>query len=142
MNFTKRVSLHNYNTSEDFLDFLKLSYKPSKETAEQCLLLLPIAIAEDRLLSSLRNTLLREAMEIWNKPPAEHYFYYSPSTGRWTFKGTEYPRALSKVRGAKAHIVGLHGRLKQPIIRGQFCFPPGACMIQQYSGFNVPAEGA
>jgi hypothetical protein len=123
-------------SDEAFVSYLKLTYRPSAEVSSQCALLLPIAIAEDRLLSALRTTILREALSYWNKPQETHFFVFTASVGRWTYKGTHKPTFPR--RTTKANLISLFGRLATPLEKGRFCSPPGKCLIEQYSGFNFP----
>jgi hypothetical protein len=119
-----QVNHHNWKTNEAFLDYLQFSYIPSQQTADQCVLLLPIAVAEERLLGPLKETILTEAMTRWNEPSRFHTFRFSPSAKRWVYKGT-----LVKEPAIYDCDMRLFGRLKAPVIVGTFCGEPATMMI-------------
>lgn len=125
------VNIHNWHTNANFVDFLKLSYSLSAPTLEAVSKLLPIAVAEDRMLESLRNKILSEAMAIWNAPLDTHFFLYSPTANRWMYKGVD------KARAGQVSI-SLYGRLREPLVKGRFCDLPRNCMIQAIVGMQFP----
>lgn len=121
---THEVNTHNWKSNDAFLDFLQLQYQPSRETAEQCILLLPVAVAEERLLGAIKETILTEAIARWNELERFHTFYFSPSAKRWVYRGTEVKSPINYDSEIK-----LLGRLRAPIPVGAFCNEPRSMMI-------------
>jgi hypothetical protein len=123
-----QVNHHNWRTNEAFLEYLQFSYQPSQQTAEQCILLLPIAVAEERLLGPIKETMLNEAMAWWNEPLRFHQFVFSPSAKRWVYKGGTVASDL--LGEAYPHLnFRIFGRLKAPQLVGTFCGEPATMMI-------------
>jgi len=83
-----QVDFFNWRENEEFLDFLTLEFDfkdASPASRQHVLTLIPIAVAENRLLGSVTEIVLREAIEAWNRPPRHHHF--TESDGKWKYIG-------------------------------------------------------
>lgn len=124
------VNNNNWKQNEVFLQYLRFQYSPSRDAADAAMKLLPMAVAESRMLGSLQNLLLREAFELFNRPAQRHHFAFNAERQRWQYMGTHTI--------PKNNIIVVIGKLVRNLRPGQFTLVPQLEIIQELSGFNVP----
>lgn len=118
------VNIHNWRQCQDFIDFLTLEFSIDNLNAERKSLiahLLPIAVAENRLLGAITTAILEAAIEAWNRPAAYHIFTVEKS--RWKYFGQL--ASLTGFRHSSDETVRIvYGCLKRTIPYGAFCKRP------------------
>jgi len=114
------LTLMNWRTSEDFLQFLQFDFDfnyASPEAKRQVMTLLPLAVGDNRMHGAIANAVLKEALDLWNRPREEHLFY--KDRGRWRYLGTS-----STMHSFPIAASWRTGRLRRRLSPGVFCQQP------------------
>lgn len=116
---TPALSILNWKTSPEFLHFLQFDFDfnfASTEAKRQVMTLLPLAVGDNRMTGAISNTVLKEALLVWNRPVDSHAFIRD--SGRWRYIGTNIRPSQSLA------IIWRKGKLRRSISVGSFCKSP------------------
>jgi hypothetical protein len=116
----------NWRSNEEFLHFLRFDFSLTDAPAEvrhQVLTLIPLAVAEERLVGAIKETVLKAAITAWNKPEQIHMFLNEGDRWRYlsSFALTHAPSTTAKTVHSIHFIIG---KLKRSLNEGSYCRAP------------------
>ncbi|HYE38177.1 hypothetical protein [Methylocaldum sp.] len=117
---TQPLTLMNWKTDPAFVQFLQFDFDfnfASPEAKRQVMTLLPLAVGDNRMHGAIANAVLKEALDLWNRPRERHFFVRENM--RWRYIGIERSMHLIPVK-AQYRV----GRLRRRLSPGSFCQQP------------------